>query len=85
MNSCGINPEDGYAYCAARLDASVHADSKIRMIRFGSTHANPDDAQFEYLAVLPVPVDTQPGFDQEANVILHNTGTFSGAGNYYVR
>lgn len=84
MNSCGINPVDGFAYCAARVDGSTNVNTKIRLIRFGSTHVDSGDAQFEYVAVLPVPIDTNPGLDQEANVQLPNTGTFSGAGNYYV-
>lgn len=85
MNSCGINPVDDFAYCAARVDGSTHGTSKIRLIRFGSTHADPTNADFEYLAVLPVPADTNPTGGQNSEDQLQNTGTFSRTGNYYVR
>lgn len=84
MNACGINPVDSFAYCAARVESSSNEASKVRLIRFGSTHADPNDASFEFVAVLPVPADTDELGGQDANVQLVNTGTFSRDGNYYV-
>jgi hypothetical protein len=84
MNACGINPTDNFAYCAVRIDGSLNTQSKARLIRFGSSHTNPNDADYEIVAILPVPTDVNPTGGKDANAILVNTAAFSGAGNYYV-
>lgn len=85
MNACAINPIDSFAYCAARVELSSNTVSKIRLIRFGSTHANPHDAEFEYVAILPVPVDNAPGSGYDSRDRIPNSAAFSLSGNFYVR
>jgi len=53
MNACAISPMDSYAYCVASIPAADKTFSKLRLIRFGSQHADPTDAQYEYVAILP--------------------------------
>jgi hypothetical protein len=84
INGCGINPTDSYAYCAARVSSSSNGASKIRLIRFSAANANANRAQFEYVAVLPVPTDNNPAGGNNANDRLPNTATFSTNGNYWM-
>ena len=54
LTACGISPIDSYAYCAASAGVS-NQTNQLRLIRFGSSHADPNSAYFEYVAVLPNP------------------------------
>jgi hypothetical protein len=81
MNACSINPVDSYAYCAALSKSSTHGVSHIRLVRFGSTHADPNNAQFEFVAILPVPASSNSG---DTTKRLPNSAAFSLAGNFYV-
>ncbi len=91
LDACGLSPADGYAYCAALVGASAHSDSRVRLIRFGSAHADPTDAYFEYVGVMPVPWICNPmyndlygygGVDADAHECLGSAGAFGPSGEF---
>ena len=58
LNGCGISPIDSYAYCVAATTSTEAACQGgcgrcQALIRFGSQHADPSDASFDYVALLP--------------------------------
>ena len=66
-----MNPTDSFAYCATKVTSTT--GMKHRLIRFGSHPTNPNNAYFEYVAILP------NGFGAAAN-----TAAFDSDGKYHV-